>query len=197
MYFREFPLYQYDFEGKGQSVKLVTDILRRVAVKSKVKANTLLFDKYDVKDGETPEIVADLYYGNSQYHWVVVLLNDITSWYDWPLDAVQYSNYLMDKYGDNVDGTHHYEVAQSSGDTAIKLEVSSDTAGASVVTNREYEDSRRTILASCQNTLFSTSRRCNQSSNQRLQSKTRKNIRKILNLKKLWSIKHQMGVEGG
>ena len=29
---------------------------------------------------------------------------------------------------DNVDGTHHYEVAQSSGDTAIKLEVSSDTA---------------------------------------------------------------------
>ena len=57
-----------------------------------------------------------------------------------PLDAVQYSNYLMDKYGDNVDGTHHYEVAQSSGDTAIKLEVSSDTAGASVVTNREYED---------------------------------------------------------
>ena len=35
----------------GQSVKLVTDILRRVAVKSKVKANTLLFDKYDVKDG--------------------------------------------------------------------------------------------------------------------------------------------------
>ena len=140
MYFKEFPLYQYDFEGKGQSVKLVTDILRRVAVKSKVKANTLLFDKYDVKDGETPEIVADLYYGNSQYHWVVVLLNNITSWYDWPLDAVQYSNYLMDKYGDNVDGTHHHEVAQSSGDTAIKLEVSSDTAGASVVTNREYED---------------------------------------------------------
>ena len=62
MYFREFPLYQYDFEGKGQSVKLVTDILRRVAVKSKVKPNTLLFDKYDVKDIETPEIVADLYY---------------------------------------------------------------------------------------------------------------------------------------
>jgi hypothetical protein len=95
MYFKEFPLYQYDFDGKGQSVKLVTDLLRRVAVNAKVQANTLLFDKYDVKDGETPEIVADLYYGNSEYHWVIVLLNDITSWFDWPLDTVAYGKYLM------------------------------------------------------------------------------------------------------
>ena len=138
-YFEMFPSIYYSAKGDGKYT-VMKDLLSRVKLIAKVKENILGFDYYDVKDGETPEIVADLYYGNSQYHWVVVLLNDITSWYDWPLDAVQYSNYLMDKYGDNVDGTHHYEVAQSSGDTAIKLEVSSDTAGASVVTNREYED---------------------------------------------------------
>ena len=130
MYFKEFPLYQYDFDGKGQSAKLVTDILRRVAVNAKVKANTLIFDKYDVKDGETPEIVADKYYGNPQYHWVVVLLNDITGWFDWPLEATAYSQFLNDKYGDNIDSVHHYEINQTSGDTTIKLEVSSDTVGA-------------------------------------------------------------------
>jgi len=140
MYFREFPLYQYDFDGKGQNVKLVTDLLRRVAVRSKVRANTLLMDKYDVKEGETPEIVADLYYGNSQYHWVIILLNHITGWHDWPLDAVSYNKYLENKYGDNIDATHHYEINQTSGDTTTKLEVSSDTSGATIVTNREYED---------------------------------------------------------
>ena len=140
MYFREFPLYQYDFDGKGQNAKLVTDILRRVAVNAKVKANTLIFDKYDVKDGETPEIVADKYYGNPQYHWVVVLVNDITSWFDWPLETVAYSKYLNEKYGDNIDNIHHYEINQTSGDTTTKLEVSSDTSGATAVTNREYED---------------------------------------------------------
>jgi hypothetical protein len=140
MFFKEFPLYQYDFDGKGQNVKLVTDLLRRVALRSKVSANTLLFDKYDVKDGETPNIVADKYYGNSQYHWVVVLLNNVTNWYDWPLDTVAYSNYLIDKYGTNIEGTHHHEISQTSGDTTIQLEVSSDTAGATAVTNREYED---------------------------------------------------------
>tara|TARA_B100001057_G_scaffold457003_1_gene504928 strand:- start:663 stop:1175 length:513 start_codon:yes stop_codon:yes gene_type:complete len=140
MFFKEFPLYQYDFDGKGQNVKLVTDLLRRVALRSKVSANTLLFDKYDVKDGQTPEIVAELYYGNSQYHWVVVLLNHITSWYDWPLESVAYSNYLLDQYGTNIEGTHHHEISQTSGDTTIQLEVSSDTTGATAVTNREYED---------------------------------------------------------
>ncbi len=140
MYFKEFPLYQYDFDGKGQNVKLVTDLLRRVALRSKVRANTLLFDKYDVKDGETPEIVADKYYGNPQYHWVVVLLNHITNWYDWPLEASAYSEFLKDKYGDNVNGTHHHEISQESGDTTIKLQVESDVAGAVAVTNREFED---------------------------------------------------------
>jgi len=140
MYFKEFPLYQYDFDNKGQSAKLVTDILRRVALNAKVRANSLVFDNYDVKEGETPEIVADKYYGESQYHWVVLLVNDITGWFDWPLDSVTYSKYLLDKYGDNIDGVHHYEINQTSGDTTIKLEVSSDTSGATIVTNREYED---------------------------------------------------------
>ena len=140
MYFREFPLYEYDFTGVGQNAKLVTDILRRVAIRSKVRANTLVFDKYDVVNGETPEIVADKYYGSTEYHWIVILMNDITNWFDWPLDAVSYNNYLKDKYGDNIDGVHHYEVNQTSGDTTVKLEVSSDTSGATIVTNREYED---------------------------------------------------------
>lgn len=139
MYFNEFPLYEYDFTGKGQDAKLVTDILRRVALRSKVRANTLVMDKYDIRDGETPEIIADKYYGSPEYHWVIVLVNNITSWYDWPLDSVAYNKYLQDKY-DNIDAVHHYEVNQTSGDTTIKLEVSSDTSGATAVTNREYED---------------------------------------------------------
>jgi len=140
MYFNNFPLYEYDFDNKGQNAKLVTDILRRVAVNAKVKVNTLVFDKYDVSDGETPEIVADKYYGSTKFHWVIILINDITNWFDWPLDNVQYLQYLKDKYGDNIDSTHHYEINQTSGDTTIKLEVSSDTSGATEITNREYED---------------------------------------------------------
>ena len=39
-------------------------------------------------------------------------------------------------------GVHHYEIAQTSGDTSVTIEVPSNTGenvGASIVTNYEYE----------------------------------------------------------
>lgn len=146
-YFEKFPLYQYDISDT-QNRKLITDILRRVNMKANVKANTLIFDQYNVKDGEQPDIVADKYYGDSTYHWIIITINNITSRYDWPLDQVALSEYVNNKY-DDPDGIHHYEINASSGDTTTKLTVSSDTDGALPVTNYEYEqtenDNKRRI----------------------------------------------------
>ena len=68
-YFSKYPVYQYDLED-NQNRKLITDILRRVAMKANVLANTQVFDNYTVKDGEQPDIVADKYYGDSTLHSV-------------------------------------------------------------------------------------------------------------------------------
>jgi len=137
-YFERFPLYAYDLEDT-QNQTLITDILRRVNLKGNVAANTLVFDQYNVQDGEQPDIVARKYYGDSELHWVIVTVNNITSRYDWPLDQVALSDFVNDKY-DNPDGIHHYEINATSGDTTKKLIVSSDTAGALPVTNYEHEE---------------------------------------------------------
>ena len=105
-YFERFPLYAYDLEDT-QNQTLITDILRRVNLKSNVAANTLVFDEYNVQDGEQPDIVARKYYGDSELHWIIVTVNNITSRYDWPLDQVALSEFVNDKY-DNPDGIHHY-----------------------------------------------------------------------------------------
>ena len=146
-YFERFPLYAYDIEDT-QNQTLITDILRRVNLKSNVAANTLVFDEYNVQDGEQPDIVARKYYGDSELHWVIITVNNITSRYDWPLDQVALSDFVNDKY-DNPDGIHHYEINATSGDTTKKLIVASDTAGALPVTNYEHEqnenDNKRRI----------------------------------------------------
>ncbi len=146
-YFEKFPVYQYDLEDTQEQV-LITDILRRVNLRSNVAANTQVFDFYTVKDGEQPDIVADKYYGDPELHWVIVTINNITSRYDWPLDQVALSSFVSDKYAD-VNGIHHYEINATSGDTTKKLQVSSDTTGAVAVTNFEYEqtenDNKRNI----------------------------------------------------
>ena len=107
MYFEQFPLIPYDSAGDGNS-KDVTNIFRRVAVRAKVKTNTALFDTYDVKDGETPEMIADRLYDDAKLHWVVLLFNEIHDRYhQWPMSTIQFEDYLNDKYGDNLSSIHH------------------------------------------------------------------------------------------
>ena len=146
-YFSKFPLYQYDISDT-QNRTLITDILRRVNLKGNARANTLVFDQYVVQDGDQPDMVAHKYYGDSELHWLIITINNITSRYDWPLDQVALSSYVINKY-DDPDGIHHYEINATSGDTTTKLEVSSDTDGALPVTNYEYEqtenDNKRRI----------------------------------------------------
>ena len=145
MYFGHFPLIPYDSVGDGK-FKLVTNLLKRVAVRSKVKTNVLVFDTYDVKSGETPEMIADKLYNDPELHWVVLLMNDITDRYhQWPLTENQFLAHINDKY-DNIDATHHYEISQTSGDTTIKIDIgtdNSDHSGATAITNYEYEVARQ------------------------------------------------------
>ena len=144
MYFEQFPLIPYDSVGNG-NFQLVTNLLKRVGVRAKVKTNVLVFDTYDVKEGETPEMIADKLYDNSELHWVVLLMNDITDRYhQWPLNHNQFLAHINDKYS-NVDATHHYEIEQTSGDTTIKIDIGTDNtehSGATAVTNYEYEVSQ-------------------------------------------------------
>ena len=159
MYFdKNFPVIPYDSVGQG-TFKDVTNLLRRVALNTKVKTNTLLYDTYDVKEGETPESIAHKLYGNAELHWVVLIVNDITDRYhQWPMTYAQFLQYVNDKY-DDVNAAHHYEIAQTSGDDNTKIEVYANSAlytgdndfygTATTITNLEYEenlqDERRKI----------------------------------------------------
>ena len=117
-YFDKFPLLVYDAKGQG-NYKLVTDILRRVKMRSAIQDGAVLFDKYDVKNGENPEDVAFKWFGSADLHWVILLTNNITDrYYDWPLNQPQFAEFLTDKYGaGNEDSIHHYEITKSSGNT--------------------------------------------------------------------------------
>ena len=92
-YFERFPLYAYDIQDT-QNQTLITDILRRVNLKGNVAANTLVFDQYVVQDGDQPDMVAHKYYGDSELHWVIITVNNITSRYDWPLDQIALSQFV-------------------------------------------------------------------------------------------------------
>ena len=85
MYFNSMPKIYYDSQN-NKNPKVVTNLLRRVGVRAKIKTNIALFDTYRVKAGETPEIIAHKLYGDSELHWIVMLINNVTDRYhDWPI----------------------------------------------------------------------------------------------------------------
>jgi len=146
MYFSKFPLMVYDIKG-DKTYKLLPDILRRVKLRSSLSSSRFVFDKYNVKEGEKPEDVAFKYYGDAQYHWVIMVVNNITDrYYEWPMTQPDFEDFLTDKYGaGSEDAVHHHELAQTSGattssDESHMLEVNSDTDNATSISNRQFEE---------------------------------------------------------
>ena len=147
MYFNQFPLIYYDSVGNGES-KIVTHLLKRVALHNKARSVTALYDTYDVRNGETPEMIAHKYYGDAEYHWVILLVNNITDRYhQWPMNTRQFLAHIAERY-DDMNATHHYEINQVSGDITKKIDIgisnidiNGDTiTDATLITNREYEE---------------------------------------------------------
>jgi hypothetical protein len=107
MYFKNFPYTYYSLDDVA-TTQIVTNISLRVVLSNELKKNFALFDKYDIKDGETPEILADKFYSNPQLHWIILHTNDILDpRFDWPLSTNNLVLFAQGKYN-NVNAPHHY-----------------------------------------------------------------------------------------
>lgn len=102
MYFKSFPELQYQFPD-GQ-VRFYKDITIRPAIVDEVFGDSRNLQEFTIKDGDTPETVAYDVYGDAQMHWVIMLANNVNSIYvDWPKTTDELSDYLENKYKDQVD----------------------------------------------------------------------------------------------
>jgi len=137
MYFKKFPKFLYNFKVNGQEKDiLVKDITQNVRVRKEILENITLYDEYDIKDGETPEIIAEKVYGSSTYHWVIMLCNQRYDYInDFPLSSYNLEQHITEKYGaGNEYNIHHY--IDSNGNI-----VDSSNAEATSVSNYNYETS--------------------------------------------------------
>ena len=140
-YFDMFPKVFYDSKGNG-NYSVMTNLLRRVKLVDDAKLNIVDFDYYDVKDGETPEMIAHKYYGDVNLHWTILVLNEIVDYYeDWPMSVQRFEQFVKNKY-DNPQAIHHYEISQTSGDTTVTIDVGMNTTDYSgtPISNYTYED---------------------------------------------------------
>jgi hypothetical protein len=98
-YFNYFPKTLYSTDSKSNALDTVTNLIARFSFEQKLKDNSSVFYFYDIKEGDTPEIIARKFYENVERHWIVLLFNDIVDpQFDWPLDSRTLNEYINNKY---------------------------------------------------------------------------------------------------
>jgi hypothetical protein len=110
-YFSKFPRYITKTLDNNQIV--IADFFSRVAQSQRASDKTSVLLPYIILDGETPELVANKFYGTPFYHWILLLINDITNpRTEWPLESRYVISLIFDKYTFEltVDDTTQYAV---------------------------------------------------------------------------------------
>jgi hypothetical protein len=90
---------------------IITDFLRRVSISDKFRENSVVLEDYFTQDGETPEQVSYKLYGTPAYHWVILMVNDITNpREEWPILDAKVTDLVYLKYDFKItvpDGTEY------------------------------------------------------------------------------------------
>ena len=118
-YFQNFPDLSYAMRankaGHPNYFK-IKDYFHLLRVRDDIIKEETLYVDYVVKDGQRPDQVSYELYGDEQFYWVILQINDIVDYYNqWPLSYKELEEYSKDKYGgvEGLDGVHHYVTQQT------------------------------------------------------------------------------------
>lgn len=79
----------------------VTNLIVRTDLIPSLMDNTSLFYQYDMQDGDTPEIIANKYYGDPYRYWLFLYSNNIMDpQWDLALSDANFNIYLNSKYAE-------------------------------------------------------------------------------------------------
>jgi hypothetical protein len=116
-YFRELPdlEYQSPLTDKVSSTDYVRvkNIFRRVKLRDDLSKTVVLFNKYQIEEGERPDTVAEKLYGKADLDWVVLICAGITNVRNqWPLSSRDIYRFAEEKYGDELNSIRFYETTE-------------------------------------------------------------------------------------
>jgi hypothetical protein len=121
-YFRDFPNLQYTFSvnkaGKPEYLT-IKDFFHRLKVRDDILREKTLYTSYYIQNGKRPDQISYELYGDEQYYWIILQINDIVDYYSqWPLTTTELDKYILKKYGSysNASLPHHWETVETFDD---------------------------------------------------------------------------------
>ena len=118
-YFQNFPDIQYalsvDNAGKPNYIN-IKDYFHLLVVRDDIYREETLYTRYTIQNGERPDQISYKFYGDEQWYWILLQINEIVDYYtQWPLSETELGDFVNKKYGGTKGSNeiHHYETVET------------------------------------------------------------------------------------
>jgi hypothetical protein len=117
-YFFDFPNIKYATSANSAGIPnyiTIKDYFHLLKPRDDIFKEETIYQEYIVKNGERPDQISKEFYGDEQYYWIILQINEIVDYYnEWPLSQLELDEYITRKYQseENALGTHHYETPE-------------------------------------------------------------------------------------
>ena len=115
-FFSQFPKIDYDFAANGIDTKII-DLFRFVKASDVFLDDMSIYQYYQVRNGDRPDVVSHELYGTTEYYWTFFLINEHlkTGLSGWPMSPDQFEDYMDLEYGGTVLSTRPVIVRDGDG----------------------------------------------------------------------------------
>ena len=127
-YFRYLPDIKYDtkpisYPFSESDFVVAKNFFRRFKLSDEFQQYAVFFRQYQVGDFEKPWQIANQFYDNPNYDWIVLLTNNIVNpLFDWPMDSYTFRKYLEGKYDDPYGTIKHYETYEHKDSAGVVVQ---------------------------------------------------------------------------
>ena len=117
-YFFDFPNIKYAVSANSAGIPnyvTIKDYFHLLRPRDDIFRDDTIYQEYIVKNGERPDQIANDFYGDEQYYWIILQINEITDYYNqWPLSQFELDEFITRKYQTDANALaiHHYETTE-------------------------------------------------------------------------------------
>jgi len=96
-FFKHYPLVRY---GNNVSNTVSVNLMAKIAFQKTIQQNFEVFHPYTIEEGDRADTIANFYYGDPGYDWIVYFSNNVVDpYYDWFMDGESFNRFITSKYG--------------------------------------------------------------------------------------------------
>ena len=93
-------LQNINYRDENGNYSIAKNILTRGKILDTIKQSQSGYLEYTIRDEERPETIAQRVYGRSDYHWIILLFNEILDpYFNWPMSMHEMEKHMEGIYG--------------------------------------------------------------------------------------------------